>query len=121
MQFHILNTEEGFARQLDAASWGLFFVWIGVAILLNLGWGWGLLGVSTIILAGAAIRSFKGLPAEGFWIAIGIVLLACAAWEFFAIWWPILPVLIIGFGVVMLLRAFRARSPARTDDRIRRQ
>lgn len=107
MQFHILNDEEGFARQLDAVSWGLFLVWVGVAILLNLGWGLGLLGVSAIILGGAAIRSFKGLPIEGFWVAAGIVLLACAVWEFFAISWPMLPVIIIGFGVVMLLRAFR--------------
>ena len=111
MQLHMANSGEGFARQLDAASWGLFFVWLGAAILLNVGWGWGPLGVAAIILGGAAIRSFKGLPVEGFWVAVGIVLLACAVWEFFAISWPMLPVLIIGFGVVMLLRAFRGPQP----------
>ncbi len=111
MQPEIVNRQEGFGRQLDSLSWGLFFVWIGAAILLNVGWGWGLLGVAAIILGGAAIRSFKGLPIEGFWLAVGIVLLVCAVWEFFSISWPVLPVLIIGFGVVMLLRAFRGRQP----------
>ena len=107
MQLHIANDEQGLARRLEAVSWGLFFVWIGVAILLNVGWGWGLLGIAAIILGGAAIRSFKGLPVEGLWVTIGVVLLVCAIWEFFAISWPMLPVFIIGFGVVMLLRAFR--------------
>ena len=111
MQFHVLNSEEGFARQLDAVSWGVFFVWIGVAILLDLGWGWGLLGVSAIILAGTAIPSLKGLPIEGFWVAVGIVLLVCAMWEFFAISWPMLPVLIIGLGVLMVVQAFRGPQP----------
>lgn len=111
MQFHVVNGQDGFTRQLDAVGWGLFFVWVGVAILLDLGWGWGLLGVAAIILGGAAIRSFKGLPVEGFWVAVGVVLVACAVWEFFAISRPMLPVLIIGFGVVMLLRAFRGPRP----------
>lgn len=111
MQFHIAHGEEGFARQLDRVSWGLFFVWIGVAILLDLGWGWALLGIAAIILGGVALRSFRGLAIEGFWLAIGIVLLACAAWEFFAISRPLLPILIIAFGVVMLLRAFRGPQP----------
>lgn len=111
MQLRVLKDGDGFARQLDAVRWGLFFVWIGIAILLGLGWGWALLGVAAIILGGAAIRSFKGLPVEGFWIAVGVVLLACAFWEFFAISWPMLPFLIIGFGLVMLLRAFRGPQP----------
>ncbi len=111
MQFHLVRGGESSAKQLDALSWGLFFVWIGIAILLNVGWGWGLLGVAAIILGGAAIRSLKGVPTDGFWVAVGIVLLACAAWELFAIWWPIFPVLIIGFGVVILLRALRGQQP----------
>ncbi len=107
MQFHVTNSEETFARQLDTVSWGTFIIWIGVAILLDIGWGWGLLGVAAIILGGAAIRWFKGLPIEGFWVAAGFVLLACAIWEFFAISLPLIPLLIIGFGVVVLARAFR--------------
>ncbi len=108
MQVHITSREDtGFARQLDTVSWGLFIIWAGTAILLDTGWDWGLLGVAAIILGAAAVRWFKGLPAQGFWVAIGFILLVCALWEFFAISWPLIPVLIIGFGLVVLIGAFR--------------
>ncbi len=113
MQFHITTSEENVARQLDAASWGLFIIWIGLAILLNVGWAWGLLGVAAIILGGAALRWFKGLPVQWFWVAVGLMLLACAVWEFFALSLPLIPFLLIGFGVVVLAGAFR-RPQSRT-------
>lgn len=103
-----MDTErETFARQLDALSWGLFLVWIGLALLMHVGWGWGLLGVAVIILGEAMIRRLKALPSHGFWIAIGLMLLVCALWELLAISWPLIPVLIIGFGLAVLWGAFR--------------
>ncbi len=108
MQVQITGTEDtGFARKLDSVSWGLFIIWIGTAILLDIGWNWGLLGVAAIILGGAVLRWFKGLPIQGFWVAVGFVVLACSLWEFFAIPWLLIPVLIIGFGFVVLMGAFR--------------
>jgi hypothetical protein len=38
-------------KKLDAVGWGSFFIWIGVAMLFNVGWGAGLLGVGVIITA----------------------------------------------------------------------
>ncbi len=108
MQVQTTSREDaGFARQLDTLSWGLFIIWIGTAILLDIGWDWGLLGVAAIILSGAVIRWLKRLPIQGFWVAAGLVLLVCALWEFFAISWPVIPILIIGFGFVVLIGAFR--------------
>ncbi len=100
---------EVFARRLDALSWGLFLVWIGVALLIHVGWGWGLLGVAAIILGEAVIRRLNALPAHAFWIAIGLMLLVCALWELLAIQWPVIPALIIGFGLAVLWGAFRRR------------
>lgn len=37
-------------RTLDAVGWGLFFIWIGIAILLDVGWGIGLIGVGVLII-----------------------------------------------------------------------
>ncbi len=103
------SATDTFSRQLDAASWGLFIIWIGVALLANVGWGWGLLGVAAIILGGAVFRRVKGLPIHGFWVAMGIVLLVCALWELFAVSWPLIPLVLIGFGLVVLFSAFRGR------------
>jgi hypothetical protein len=43
-------------RQLDGIGWGLFFIWIGFAILTGLGWGAGLIGVGVIILVKLLVR-----------------------------------------------------------------
>jgi hypothetical protein len=45
-------------RKIDAAGWGVFFIWIGVAILADAGWGVGLIGVGVIILGGMAAREY---------------------------------------------------------------
>ena len=45
-------------RKLDALGWGLFFTWIGVAILADVGWGVGLMGVGLIILGALAVREY---------------------------------------------------------------
>lgn len=31
------------AHRLDAVAWGLFFVWVGIALIAGFGWGLGLL------------------------------------------------------------------------------
>ena len=45
-------------RTLDAVCWGVFFIWIGVAILADLGWGVGLIGVGLIILGVLVAREY---------------------------------------------------------------
>jgi len=39
-------------KKLDAAGWGLFFIWTGIALFTNVGWGAGLLGVGIIVIGG---------------------------------------------------------------------
>ena len=60
-------------RKLDAAGWGLFFIWTGMAFLMDVGWGAGLLGVGIITLGGQVTRRYLGLELEGFWIAVGFL------------------------------------------------
>lgn len=59
-----MASRETLLKKLDAAAWGLFFIWIGVALLTNVGWGVGLLGVGIITLAGQAARKSLGLEVE---------------------------------------------------------
>ena len=45
-------------RKLDAAGWGLFFIWMGIAVLADVGWGVGLIGVGMIILGSLVAREY---------------------------------------------------------------
>jgi hypothetical protein len=45
-------------RKLDTAGWALFFIWMGIAILADVGWGVGFLGIGLIILGGLTVREF---------------------------------------------------------------
>jgi hypothetical protein len=93
------------ARRVDAISWASFFIWIGVALLMNAGWALSLLGVSAIVLGSQAVLYLSGEKVEVFWVTCGIVLLASAIWLMFGLTWPLAPVLLVVLGVWMLASA----------------
>lgn len=88
--------------KLDAAGWGLSFVWVGVAALASAGWGWGLVGIAVIILGEAVLRWRLDLKVGRFWIGVGTIFLVGGLWELLSIPWPLVPVLIILCGVAIL-------------------
>jgi hypothetical protein len=53
-----MDEKRSLVRRLDTAGWGLFFIWVGVAALADLGWGVGLMGVGLIILGTAAAGEY---------------------------------------------------------------
>ncbi len=69
-------------KKLDTASWGLFFIWTGIALLADVGWGAGLLGVGIIILGTQVTRKYFGLKLEGFWVVMGFFFVWGGVWEF---------------------------------------
>ena len=73
---HLPETERApLAKKVGTVAWGLFFIWVGVAFLANLGWGVGLLGVGAITVGAQFLRKYLGLPAERFWAALGVLFL----------------------------------------------
>jgi hypothetical protein len=70
-------------RKLDAVGWGLFFIWMGIALLAHVGWGVGLLGVGIIILGGQAARRYYILKLEGFGVAVGLFFFLGGIWDLF--------------------------------------
>jgi hypothetical protein len=59
-------TKADLERKLDAAGWGVFFVWMGIALLADVGWGVGLLGVGIIARGGQLARRYFGIGLDGF-------------------------------------------------------
>jgi hypothetical protein len=98
------------AHKLDAAGWGLFFVWVGVALIANIGWGVGLIGVGVITLGGQLARRYFGLTVERFWVGVGLLFVVGGVWELFGVQVGLVPVLLIVAGIALLLSAMRGRA-----------
>ena len=98
------------SQKLDAVGWALFLIWVGIAVLADVGWGWGLLGVAAIILGEAVVRQLWDLNVGGFWIVVGLMFLAGGLWELFQVQWPLAPILLIGCGLAALWGAVSGKN-----------
>lgn len=91
------------ASKFDAAGWGLFFIWVGVAWLADVGLGIALLGVAAITLGMQTIRKVRGVVVEGFWVIVGIGFAIAGLWELFAVQVPLAAFVLIAAGVALLV------------------
>lgn len=89
-------------KNLSAISWGLFFLWIGVAWLAGIEWGLGLLVVGIIILGTQGARKYLALDVEGFWVAIGILFLLGGIWESLNVRVGLVPIVCLLAGIALL-------------------
>jgi hypothetical protein len=100
------------ARTIDRVGWGLFLVWVGVAILADVGWAVGLIGVGLITLGAQARRRFLGLALETFWVVVGIVLVIAGVLDLVDAPGALVPVLCIVAGAALVVSALAGRSRA---------
>ena len=100
------------AEKLDAACWGAFFLWVGIALLWEAGWGAGLLGVGLITLAGQTARRYFRLKLEGFWVVVGVLFLAGGLGAQYELELPMGPIVLIVAGLALLISVFTARRTA---------
>lgn len=103
----VITTQDGHttAHKLDVFTWSFFFIWIGVALLSNLGWGVGLLGVGIIILGKQATRKYMALGFETFEVVCGVLFVLGGIWELFSVRISLVPVVCLAAGVALLLSA----------------
>jgi hypothetical protein len=93
----------GLERKLEGAGWGLFFLWVGIAIITGMGWGTGLIGVGAIILLGQGARRYFGVKTETFSILLGFFFVLGGIWELFMIQTSLLPVICVIAGLGLLV------------------
>jgi hypothetical protein len=92
-------------HKLDEFVWSFFFIWIGIALLANLGWGIGLLGVGILILGKQATRKYMALRLEMFGVVVGVLFVLCGIWELLSIRVSLIPIVFIAAGVALLASA----------------
>lgn len=101
----------GRVKQLDSVATAVFFIWIGIAVLVQIGWPWSLFGVGLIMLGHQAALWRLGEKMDTFRLICGAVFLLGAVWGLLGMTWPLAPVLLILIGVGSLWNAvFGAKS-----------
>lgn len=112
------DTRRALSGRIDAFGWGLFFIWIGMAFLLDVGWPLGIAGLGVIALGAQGARRYEGLRVDHFGFAMGVAMVVWGAWSYLqprfgplqvpgAFW----PVLFIAVGAVLVARAVVRRKP----------
>ena len=91
-------------KQLNAVSWGVFFLWVGVAWLAGIGWGPGLMVTGLIILGTQAARRSLALGFDAFWTAIGILFVVGGIWAWLDVRVSLVPLLCLLAGIALLGR-----------------
>lgn len=98
-------------KQLDSVATAVFFIWIGIAVLVQIGWPWSLFGVGFILLGHQAALWRLDEKMDGFRLVCGAVFLFGAVWGLLGMTWPLAPVLLIMIGLGSLWNAvFGAKS-----------
>lgn len=112
-----IETGQGLTRMLDAIGWGVFFIWVGIALLANAGWAVGLLGSGLIMLGAQLARSYFSLTVNRFGLMLGVIISVAGIFRLLDIQldrtpipaWA-LPILLIVLGVAILVSLWLHRS-----------
>lgn len=105
----MLENSSALNEKMKALGWGLFFIWIGIAFLANVGWGMGLLGVGVLILTGEVVRKYFGFPLDWFGLITGTAFVVWGVCELLKIQLGLLPVLSVLIGLIIVVAAFRSK------------
>jgi len=96
-------------QRFEGIGWGLFFIWVGLALFLNVGWGFGLLGVGIITLGVQGARRFYKAPVEGFWLVVGVILCLGGVLHLAQAETSFVPILLIIAGAALLFSVLRKK------------
>ena len=109
------------ARKVDAIGLALFFIWVGVAWIADVGIAVGLLGVAVLILGTQALRRLLGIDLEFFWVVVGIGFGIGGLWQYFEVQTPLAPIILIAAGIALLVSVIwlghrGSRPPSRHEE-----
>ncbi len=100
------------ARQIDSAAWAVFFIWVGLVMLVGMPWAWFLVGVGVLITGAQLVRRQRGLKIEMFAVIVGLIMLAAGVWDLLALPLPLMPIILIVLGGYLLWKTLSPRAEA---------
>ena len=91
---------------VDSMGWAAFFVWIGIALYAEVGWGAALIGMGLIVLAGQLARRMMSLPGDGWGMGICLVTVGLLLWldvryGTASFWSWVIPALFVAAGLMI--------------------
>ena len=92
-------------RRIGTAAWGLLFIWFGIALFGNVGWGVGLVGVGVLTVAVQLARRWRELKVERSSVIVGVMFIVGGIWNLLDIRVEIVPLLCIIAGIALLISA----------------
>ena len=97
-------------KKVGAAGWGLFFMWVGIALFANVGWAAGLFGVGVVMLGTQGARKYFALGLEGFSVVVGSLFVLGGIWELLHVPLNLAPILCVLAGLSLLVSALLRRA-----------
>ncbi len=107
-------------KRLEEIAWAVFLIMTGGLWLAPATWipeGTWLAGLGLILLGLNAARRFHGLRINGFGVAAGIASLAAGIGRVLGFAFPWLPILLVGLGTAMVIKA--VAKPGNSDEAAR--
>jgi hypothetical protein len=105
------SNERALERKIDAAAWGILFLWVGIALLAQVSWGVGLVGAGVIALGAQVWRRYVGVKVDPFSVVVGALFAIVGVWNLFDVRVDIVPLLFIAAGIALLASTWRTRRP----------
>ena len=96
--------------KLEAAGWGLFLLWVGLAFLFNFGSGIALLGVGLISLTMQWLRKYFGQSLDGFWVVIGLLFTVGGLGALLEVNIQIVPLALVLAGILLLASVLKPKT-----------
>ena len=87
---------------LDVFGWATFFIWVGVAWLMGVSLGWGIIGTGILLLVLQAARGLFHARVDVFWIIVAMAFVIGGFWELWEVAIPLAPIILIALGIGLL-------------------
>ena len=101
------NPEGKLGNKLDAVSWSLFFIWMGIVMITDAPKSAALIGIGVVILGAQAARRYYQMSLERFWIIVGLLFFFGGLWDMFDLNAPFGAFILLAIGALILFSAFK--------------